>query len=248
MKRHSGIVWVGVGICCVGLAGCAADKTHSAAAPGAHPAVTPLAHTEEWMLERHGSFNKRARQGDVDLIFVGDSITHGWEQEGKDVWDQYYGRRKAMNLGIAGDTTQHVLWRLNHGNLDGISPKAAVLMIGTNNSNGAEYTTEQIADGIIAITNLLRSKLPRTKVLILAVFPRGAAPSPQREKNVKASEMAAKLADGKMIHYMDIGPHFLEADGTLTTDIMPDYLHLSPRGYKVWAIAIESKLRELLGE
>ena len=143
---------------------------------------------------------------------------------------------------------QHVLWRLNNGNIDGISPKAAVLMIGTNNSNGTDNTANEIADGITAIINVLRSKLPRTKVLILAVFPRGNTPSPQREKNARASEIAAKLADGRMIHFMDIGAHFLEPDGTLTKDIMPDFLHLTPLGYQIWAIAIEGKLRELLWE
>ncbi len=245
MKRNAVVSWIGIVICSVGWVGCDSHETRTAKT---HSAVTPIVHEGEWVAQRHNSFNARAQQGDVDLIFVGDSLTQGWEREGRDVWDKYYSRRKAMNLGIDGDNTQHVLWRLKHGNLEGISPKAAVLMIGTNNSNGTDNTAEEIADGIIAIVHLLRSKLPRTKVLILAVFPRGPAPSPQREKNVKASEMAAKLADGKMIHYMDIGPHFLEADGTLTTDIMPDYLHLSPRGYKVWAIAIESKLRELLGE
>ena len=240
MKGNSVVAWTGIVICSVGLVGCAPVKTHSA--------VTPTAHTGEGMVERHKSFTARAQQGDVDLIFVGDSITHGWEQAGKDVWDKYYSRRKAMNLGIAGDTTQNVLWRLKNGNIDGISPKAAVLMIGTNNSNGTDNTENEIADGITAIVNLLRSRLPSTKVLILAVFPRGNTPSPQREKNARASEIAAMLADGRMIHFMDIGAHFLKPDGTLTEDIMPDFLHLTPLGYQIWAIAIEGKLRELLGE
>ncbi len=240
MKRNSVVVWTGIVICSVGLAGCASAKTHSA--------VTPTARTGEKWVDRHESFTARAQQSDVDLIFIGNSITHGWERAGKDVWDKYYNLRKAMNLGIGGDRTQHVLWRLNNGNIDGISPKAAVLMIGTNNSNGTDNTANEIADGITAIVNVLGSKLPRTKVLILAVFPRGNTPSPQREKNARASEIAAKLADGRMIHFMDIGAHFLEPDGTLTKDIMPDFLHLTPLGYQIWAIAIEGKLRELLGE
>ena len=204
--------------------------------------------TVEGWAQRHESFNQRARQGDVDLICIGDSITHAWELTGKDIWNRYYGHRKAMNLGIGGDCTQHVLWRLYHGNIDGISPKAAVLMIGTNNSNGTDNTAEEIADGITDIVKLLRSKLPQTKVLILGIFPRGETASQQREKNAKASDIAMRIADGRMIHYMNIGEHFLEADGTLTKEIMPDYLHLSPRGYQIWAIAIEGKLRELLGE
>jgi len=201
----------------------------------------------EWV-KRHESFNARVAKGKVDLIFIGDSITHGWEGGGKEIWAKYYAKRNAVNLGIGGDRTEHVLWRLEHGNVDGISPKAAVLMIGTNNSNGDDNTAQEIGDGITAIVHQLRSKLPKTKILILGIFPRGPEPSPQREKNAAASAIARRLADGKIIHYMDIGVHFLQPDGKLTRDIMPDYLHLSPLGYRLWAVAIEGKLRELLGE
>ena len=111
-------------------------------------AVIPVPREGNWM-KRHESFNERVKQGNVDLIFIGDSITQGWEGAGKDVWQQYYAKRNAVNLGIGGDRTQHVLWRLDHGNIDGINPKLAVLMIGTNNSGS--NTSEQIADGIKAI-------------------------------------------------------------------------------------------------
>ncbi len=121
-------------------------------------------------------------------------------------------------------------------------------MIGTNNSNGTDNTAEEIGAGIEAIVKKLRDKLPQTKVLILAVFPRGAKPSPQREKNAKASEIASQLADNENVFYLDIGPKFLDDDGTLTKDIMPDLLHLSPRGYEIWAEAIEPKVTELMGE
>jgi beta-glucosidase len=122
-------------------------------------------------------------------------------------------------------------------------------MIGTNNSNGTDYTAEEIADGITAIVKLLRSKLPRTKVLIMGILPRGEKPNPQRDKTHRANEIVRKLADGRMIHYMDIGFHYLRPDGTLPKDIMDDYLHFrTPQGYRMWAIAIEGKLRELLGE
>ncbi len=199
-------------------------------------------------MKRHEAFNERVKQGNADLVFIGDSITQGWEGSGKDVWAKYYGDRNAVNLGIGGDRTQHVLWRLDHGNIEGISPKLAVLMIGTNNSNGMDNTAEEIGAGIEAIVKKLRAELPRTKVLILAIFPRGAKPSPQREKNAKASEIAAQLADNENVFYLDIGPKFLDADGTLSKDIMPDLLHLNPRGYEIWAEAIEPKVAELMGE
>lgn len=215
---------------------------------GKHSAVAPVPREAEWWVKRHESFNERAKKGDVDLVFIGDSITQAWENNGKEVWAKYYSHRKAMNLGISGDRTQHVLWRLQNGNIEGISPKVAVLMIGTNNSNGQDNTAEEIGDGITTIVKRLREKLPKTKILILGIFPRGEKPGEQRVKNAKASKIAFKLADGKMIHYMDIGMHFLTIDKTLTKEIMPDYLHLTPRGYEIWAIAIEGKLRELLGE
>jgi beta-glucosidase len=199
-------------------------------------------------MERHKSFNERVKQGNVDLIFIGDSITQAWEGAGKEVWKKYYGGRNAVNLGIGGDRTQHVLWRLDHGNIDGISPKLAVLMIGTNNSNGHDNTAEEIGAGITAIVKQLRQKLPDTKVLILAVFPRGAKPSAQREKNAKASEIASQPADAEMIYYLDIGPKFLTDDATLTKDVMPDLLHLSPQGYEIWAASIEPTVAQLMGE
>ena len=125
MKRRTLLGLLGLLV----FAGCATTGS-----PAKHSAVTPVPGQGKQWLERHEGFNERARQGNVDLILIGDSITHGWEGKGKDVWNEYYGKRNAVNLGIGGDRTQHVLWRLYHGNIDGISPKLAVLMIGTNNS------------------------------------------------------------------------------------------------------------------
>jgi beta-glucosidase len=209
--------------------------------------VVPVPREGGW-IERHNSFNDRVKKGDVDLLLIGDSITQGWEGAGKDAWAKHYTPRKAVNLGIGGDRTQHVLWRLENGNIEGIKPKLAVLMIGTNNSNGTDNTAEEIAAGIEAIVKKLREQLPETKVLVLAIFPRGEKPNPQREKNAKASEIASKLADGQNVFFLDIGPKFLTADGTLTREIMPDFLHLSPQGYTIWAEAIEPEVAKLMGE
>jgi lysophospholipase L1-like esterase len=210
--------------------------------------VQPEPRTDKGWLDRNASFNERVKQGNVDLLLIGDSITHGWEGEGKDVWANYYTKRNAVNLGIGGDRTQHVLWRLDHGNIDGIAPKLAIMMIGTNNSNGTDNTAEEIAAGIEAIVKKLRAKLPQTKVLILAIFPRGEKPNPQREKNAKASQIAAKLADNQVVYFLDIGDKFLAADGTLTKEIMPDFLHLSPPGYEIWASSIEPTVTQLMGQ
>jgi len=209
--------------------------------------VTPVPRDKNWE-KRHEGFNEQAKKGDYDLLFIGDSITDGWRGGGKQAWEKFYASRKPLNLGIGGDRTQHVLWRLENGNIEGLHPKLAVLMIGTNNSNGNDNTAEEIGAGIQAIVKKLREKLPETKVLVLAIFPRGEKPSPQREKNAKASEIAAQLADGKNVFFLDIGPKFLTEDGTLSREIMPDLLHLSPKGYEIWAEAIEPKVSEVLGD
>lgn len=225
----------------------------------ANSATEPASRSDERWTKRHESFNERAKQGaekgDIGVIFLGDSITEGWEGAGAEVWRAKYAPRNAVNMGIGGDRTQHVLWRLEHGNVDGLdkpksgaAPRVVVLMIGTNNSNGKDNTAEEIADGIKAVVGELRERLPEAKVLLLGVFPRGEKPNPQREKNAQASALAAKIADGKSVHYLDIGSAFLEKDGSLSKAVMSDFLHLSPDGYKRWADAIEPKLKELLGE
>lgn len=227
---------------------------------GSHTAVTPLPRPEkDWWMPRHQAVLERIAQGNVDLLMIGDSITHRWEKSGKAVWDKYYAPRNAVNMGFSGDRTEHVIWRLQNGEIDNINPKLAVLMIGTNNSNGDEYTAEQIADGIKAIVCTLRRKLPETNVLILSIFPRGdkaqkadkghdATYNDQWAKNDKASQLASEIADGKMIYYLDINKAFLNKEGVLTREVMPDLLHPKEKGYALWAAAMEPTLAKLMGE
>jgi beta-glucosidase len=233
------------------LTGCVSRQRQifQTVAQKSHSAVTPVArNNQKWWADRHQGVLERVAQGNVDLIFIGDSITHSWENAGKELWQEYYASRNAVNMGFSGDRTQHVLWRLENGEVDDINPQAAVIMIGTNNSNRKDNTAEEIADGIIAICAKLREKLPQTKILILAIFPRGEEPSAQREKNAHASALASQIADGRMIHYLDFGDKFLQPDKTLTKDIMPDFLHLTPKGYRIWAEGIESQLAVLMEE
>lgn len=209
-------------------------------------AVVPAPKPGNWMT-RHESFNERVKKGNVDLLFIGDSITAGWENAGKNVWAEFYGKRNAVNLGIGGDRTQHVLWRLDNGNVEGIKPKLAVLMIGTNNSGN--NTSEQIAAGVKAIVEKLRTKLPDTKVLVLGIFPRGADKATKgRVVNEGANEIVKKLADDKMVFFLDIGPKFLGEDGTLSKEVMPDLLHLNEKSYRTWAESIEPSVKKLMGE
>ncbi|HET6324127.1 MAG TPA: platelet-activating factor acetylhydrolase IB subunit [Planctomycetaceae bacterium] len=210
--------------------------------------TTPVARSDKWWAQRQEKINANVGKGDAQLLMIGDSITQGWEGNGaREVWKKYYGNRHAVNLGIGGDQTQHVLWRLEHGNVDGIHPKLAVLMIGTNNS--ASNTPEQIAAGVKAIVEKLRSNLPATKVLVLAIFPRGPNPENRfRKVNEATNEIISKLADNQNVFYLDIGKKFLQENGTLSKDIMPDLLHLSSQGYEIWGSSIEPTVARLMAE
>ena len=220
-------------------------------------AIQPVLHpgTEK----RHESFNEIARKGEAQLVFLGDSITHGWENKGKTVWEQTWAPLKAANFGIGGDRTEHVLWRIDHGNFDGIKPKEIVLMIGTNNTghqgrpqkelDGAVYqcSAVQTADGIKAILAKLQQKCPEAKILLLAIFPRGADRDDKfRQQNEATNALVKGFADDKKVFFLDVGGKFLEADGTLPKSIMPDLLHPNEKGYQIWSDAIEAKVKELL--
>ncbi|QEH34018.1 GDSL-like Lipase/Acylhydrolase [Aquisphaera giovannonii] len=219
-----------------------------AAAPAQEPAkalrtTTPAPREGNWM-KMHESFLKRARDKErIDLVFLGDSITQGWGHN--DTWKRFYGPRHAANFGIGGDRTEHVLWRIEHGEFDVIRPKVVVLMIGTNNTGGE--SADDIAAGVTAIVKQLRRRLPEAKILLLGVFPRSAKPTdPVRGKIEEINSKISKLDDGHSVTYLDIGKSFLEPDGTLTREVMPDLLHLSARGYRIWADAMEPTLWRLL--
>ena len=201
---------------------------------------------ESWWRERDRAVTRRAQQGDVDLAFIGDSITQGWEGAGVDVWKEFYAERKSINLGFSGDRTEHVIWRLQHGNLAKITPKVAVVMIGTNNTGHQLQNPMEVASGVEQILKILKDKTPKTKVLLLGVFPRSKEPlDARRLNNLAINQIIRRFDDGKRIHYVDIGSVFLEADGSISPTIMPDALHLSPEGYRRWAEAIEPKLKQL---
>lgn len=193
----------------------------------------------------HESFVAKAKEGKAQLVFLGDSITAGWNRN-KEIWDKAFGSYEPVNFGIGGDRTQHVLWRITNGELDGIKPKAFVVMIGTNNT-GTD-PAEGIAKGVTKIVETIREKQPQAKILLLAVFPRGEKPegNAARAKLKEVNQSIAKLDDGKQVHFLDIGAKFIQDDGSLTKDIMPDFLHLSPAGYQIWADAIKDKLAELM--
>ncbi len=226
----------------------AASRPSAESRPGGRPnvAAMPMPREEPVWVERHRAINARARRGGVDIVFLGDSITQRWESAGRAEWALFGDR--ALNAGIDGNGTQTVLWRIRNGNIDGIRPRAAVLMIGTNNSTDPNQSSADIAEGISAIVQELRDRLPATKILLLAIFPRGKTVTPERVRGSEASRLASRLADGKWVHYLDIGSSFLEPDGSISAEVMPDFVHLSAKGYVIWAKAMKPKLDELLAD
>jgi beta-glucosidase len=213
------------------------------------PAHRMESEKKNWWQQRHEEKLALTKQGGWELVFLGDSITHAWENAGKQTWNQYYGKRKPLNLGFSGDRTEHVLWRLDNGELDGYQPKVVVIMIGTNNTGHRKDPPEAIAAGVEKIIDRIKTKSPETKVLLLAIFPRSEKPTDApRVNNDKANTLLAKLADGDKVVFLDINERLLMPDGKLSKEIMPDLLHPKEKGYTIWGEAIEPTLKKMLGE
>lgn len=206
--------------------------------------LTPTPQDADWWSRRHADKLKLAQAGGAPVVFLGDSITHFWEKAGRDVWKRYFaeGRYRALNLGFSADRTEHVLWRIAHGELDGYEAKAVVLMIGTNNAGHFPFAEEPPEDtilGVKAVVKALRARQPRATIVLCAIFPRGAkADDPCRRRNAAVNKEIAKLADGRNVLWCDFGDQFLAADGTLPAEVMPDRLHPAAYGYEVWASAV----------
>lgn len=198
---------------------------------------------------KHQANLEVAKQGVSEVLFMGDSITDFWRSEqgvmaGKPVLDKYFGHLKVANFGIAGDTTQGVLYRLKHGEGQGFSPKAVMLMIGTNNTG--RNTAAEIAEGIGAIVLELQKDFPKAKILLLAIFPRSAPNDPVRATIAEINSIIARLHDGDRVHYLDIGAKFLDANGAIPQEVMSDALHPTSRGYEIWAQAVKEPLEQLI--
>lgn len=229
-----------------------ATTESSASSPPA--ALTPAILDEEWArswwIPRHEQKLADSREQKVDLLFLGDSITQGWENGGAEVWDDYYVERNAFNLGFSGDRTENVLWRLQQGEVAAMQPEVVVLMIGTNNTGHRQDPAEVTSAGVEAIITELGQRLPDAEVLLLAIFPRGATPEDplrqlNRAINQQLESLAAKHGD---VTFLDLNDIFLDEQGHLPAHIMPDMLHPNARGYRLWAKAMEPKLKELLNK
>jgi lysophospholipase L1-like esterase len=205
--------------------------------------------TTQRMGPRHEGFVERAKQGGIDLLLHGDSITDWWVQndDNRAMFEKYFAGIRTANFAISGDTTQGVLWGLRNGEGQGYQPKAVMLMIGTNNMG--TNTPAEIAEGVGAVVVELRRNFPEAQILLLAIFPRGAAGDPIRQRVADANRIIAKLHDGKYVHYLDIGDKFLDAQGNFLPGVFrPDNLHPAAPGYDIWGAAVKDKLAELLGQ
>jgi lysophospholipase L1-like esterase len=206
----------------------------------------------DWWLPRHEQKLADAKAiaasgGKIDLLFIGDSITQGWEKEGAPVWQKHYAERNAFAIGFGGDRTENVLWRLQHGAVENMAPKLVVMMIGTNNTGHRHENPAYTAAGIKKILGELHLRLPESKVLLLAIFPRDENPDGRlRQINNGVNAIIKDYADNKRVFFADINSVFLTKDGVLPKDIMPDLLHPNEKGYNLWAEALEPHLQKLL--
>lgn len=208
--------------------------------------ANPVDRKEQWWIDRHKSFVERATKGDVNVLFLGDSLTHGWENA-KEVWERSFSQLHAAEFGIQGDQSQHVLWRIKEGKeLEGIHPRVVVLLIGVNDLAEGK-TPGETAKGIAAVVRELRRQRPGANILLLGIFPHGqTAISPLRAKIKQVNERIANLDDARRVHYIDFGVRFLDKDGNLTNEIAPDFVHLSSKGYQIYADEIRPILEDLL--
>lgn len=198
---------------------------------------------------KHQANLEVAKKGEAELLFMGDSITDFWRNKdgpfaGKAVFDKYFGQWKVANFGIAGDTTQGVLYRLKNGEGQGFKPRAVMLMIGTNNTGG--NSAAEIAEGIGAVVLELQKDFPEAQILLLAVFPRAKPGDAVRDKIKRINDTIAKLHDGKKVHYLDIGAKFLDSEQRIPADIMSDELHPGAKGYEIWAEAVKEPLTQMM--
>jgi lysophospholipase L1-like esterase len=179
-----------------------------------------------------------------ELAFLGDSITEMWDDA---VWKESFGRYRPLRLGIGGDKTQQVLYRIDHGELDGVGSRVVVLLIGTNNFGLGDSSPASVATGVSAVISRVAAKLPKTRILLLGILPRDELPGTELRIKVKETNALLEKLAGDRVHYLDIGATFLDAQGKIPKELMGDFLHPTPKGYRAFATAITPKLKQLLG-
>jgi len=224
----------------------------SACAPprvGDPVSVVPAPRTDGGGAERQAEVLRRVREAQsVRVVFLGDSITQGWEDEGASVWKDRIAPLGALQIGVGGDRTEHVLWRLTEAPLAPLAPRAIVLMIGTNNLGHGSSNAEQTLLGIRRVVAVLREQCPRSTILLLDVFPRGERLNPMRGDVAQINQALTRLDDGTHVRFVRVGDRFVEPDGSIKKETMPDFLHLSEAGYRTWGDAIVPEIERVLGD
>jgi lysophospholipase L1-like esterase len=211
-----------------------------------HVATTPVPRTDQGILARQTLCLQRAKEaGPTDVVFVGDSITQGWEEDGKAAWERHFTGFTTMNLGVSGDRTEHVLWRLQEAPLTKAQPKVVVLLIGTNNLGHGSSTAAQTLDGVLAVLRLLRAQAPQAMLLVCETFPRGERINAMRGDILQVNQAVRGQLDAKS-KALAIGDRWVQKDGTIAKADMPDFLHLSARAYDQWAQALLPEIRAAL--
>lgn len=212
----------------------------------------PTPRAGDWMT-RHQGFVSQAHQGNIDVLFVGDSITDGWRHTGLRSWNQHFAMLKPANFGISGDGTQNVLWRLLNGELEVMQPKVVVLLIGTNNipntdGPGASVTdvttAEQVVEAVQLLITTIQAAQPQAKILLLGILPRGQFENPGRA-TIREVNRRLAAAEAGNVRYLDIGDQFLDGS-RIPKELMSDFLHPTAKGYRVFAEAIRPTVLELL--
>jgi beta-glucosidase len=211
--------------------------------------TTPEPQTPIWWHKRFKEklLEAKINATEIELVLLGDSIMHEWETEGANAWSKVFADVNTLNLGFAGDRTEHVLWRLENGALEHISPKLTTLLIGTNNIGHRIESTGDTLAGILSIIELIKQKAPNTQILLFAVFPRSKRPTaPLRQRVNELNEQLLKTMANTDICYEDLTHLFLDEHGILQEDVAPDFLHLSSKQYEKWAEYIRPILDVLL--
>lgn len=230
------------------LSSCSKTHTKHLRTEALNSAIIPMPNPEvsiqSWWLARHEAVNATLLIGDSQLLFFGNSIVHGFEGAGKEVWQKYYANRGALNMGFGWDRTQHLLWRLDNSDFSNVSAKLAVVLIGTNNIG--RNTPEEIIETITLIVQRIRSKIAHCNVLLLGILPRYIISHPDRLNIAEINAGISKLADNHTIYFIDIGQVFLDNSGDISKEIMADGLHPTTQGYYLLAEAIEPLVKELV--
>lgn len=208
----------------------------------AAPKLGPDCNTKASFINTHNTFVSVAKKNEAEVVFLGDSITAHWSKRYGQHFQDEFGKYKAVNFGIGADRTQHVLWRVQNGEFDGFTPKAVVLMIGTNNTR--KNPPSEVASGIRNIVAAIHNASPDTTVLLHAIFPRGSAAANQH--NAEVNREIAGLHDGRGVHFVNINDRLLTDNGSISRQQMPDFLHLSASGYRVWADGIRATLSSIV--